>query len=158
VLAVFFIGTYQMKTPTKAKATPNTLTVTLNGEKHTLLMTYGLLNSLATQVSDVEDVTNLGFSAESRTATLIAVLTRKGKTGCFDEVDLDVIEEIDEIDKVLDWASDHVFNFFMRRLRKAQEGLTKLSIETEEMAGSLEQLTPGSEASASKSPSAGPSV
>jgi hypothetical protein len=148
VLVVFFIGTYQMKTPAKSKANlrKTTLDVTLNGESHTLLMTYGLLNKLATQVSDVEDVTNMGFSAENREATLLAVLTRKGKTGCFDEVDLDEIEEIDEIERVLDWASDHVFDFFMKRLRKAQEGLTKLSAEAETMTDSLEQLTPGSEA------------
>ena len=120
------------------------LTVTILDQEVELLMSYGLLSRLAASIQDVDALTNSGFSATSRDFLLETVLTKKGKSGAFDKVDLDEITEMEEVEKVLDWVNEHLLDFFIKQLTKSQQSLLKFKNVAEEIGASFEPSTDGS--------------
>lgn len=108
----------------QTKKPKDCLTVTIYGDEHKLLMTYGLLSELAGMTNTQEQMLDSGFAHESRDEMMKLVLTKRGRSGVFeeDEVDLDALD-IDTGEEILTWITGHLSAFFMRRLKSAQGGM-----------------------------------
>lgn len=130
-----------------------TLVVKINGEEHTLLMTYGLLTRLTMINSSVDNLLNGAADPTARDAMIITCLTKHGRSGVFepgfDFDDLDVA--INECERIFDWAMEHLLDFFMRRM----EAGTRISSPYAGRLQSLMRSIDGSTDSISNKESAG---
>jgi hypothetical protein len=132
------------------------LSVTINGARHELFMSFGLLNRLTDIVGRTSSLSTAALDSEDREKILKLVLEKRGKSGAIEApVVLDDVDiSVDEVMRVLEWVSEHCIGFFIRATEQ-----TKLL--GDKFAARLENLMPspdGTSPSASMTPSAGPSA
>lgn len=94
-----------------------TLTINIAGADVTLFMSYGLLNRLLKKVgSDIEALTAV-FSSDLRDALFIEALTKRGKSGVFDKVTKDTLDDLDmsndDAAKLSGWLTEAILSFFI---------------------------------------------
>lgn len=100
-----------------AKPEPK-LTIKYAGVEHELIMSYGLLNRVLAVVSSQAAVEAIAFSQEMRNGTLFELLfLRPNGRGVIKNLkpeDLDDIDiELEEVQKMIGWVTDHVTDFFI---------------------------------------------
>jgi hypothetical protein len=118
---------------TQVKAAPAArLTISLDGEKRELFMSFGLLNELCRAIGNLEAAVQIPIDNELRDYTLLAVLSKRDDQGAVADggaVNLRTLEiEVQDAEDLLAWVSEHVTDFFLRTMervvktQKAQEG------------------------------------
>lgn len=131
-----------------------TLDVTVNGKSATLFMSFGLLNRLLSMFGNEETAVSAFYDNELRPKVLEEVLKLRGQYGALEKVvvdDLDITAE--HVASIFSWVSDHAVDFF---IRNAEKGIA-IGDKYSARAASLVPSQNGSQDSASKMPSAGPS-
>lgn len=131
------------------------LKITVDEQEHELLMTIGLKNRLVELMEDPARVGIVAVDAELSRNVVITCLTKKGKSGAIDgPIDYDELSmsENDE-EAVLQWAQEHVLDFFTRRFEK----MGQLNENLAEMMKGMVPSDDGSQDSATETPSAGAS-
>lgn len=119
------------------------INVTIEENEYKLLMTYGLLSKLAGMVGSQEQLLDAGFAHESRDEMIKAALTKRGRSGAFeeDEIDLDNLD-LDTAEEILEWVTGHLTAFFMKRLRSAQSGMQSFKEVMTEITEALSDTSP----------------
>jgi hypothetical protein len=97
------------------------LPIIFEGAERELFMSYGLLNTLAKMVGSPEVAPQITLDEYLRADVLKACLAERKPTGKVikdieDMDDLDV--SVEDIEKILDWATENVLSFFVRSLAK----------------------------------------
>ena len=97
------------------------LNITYQGVDRELFMSYGLLNELAKLVGSPEIAPSISLDEFLREEVLKACLAERKPTGkvlkhVADMDDLDV--SVEDIEAILDWATENVLSFFVRSLGK----------------------------------------
>jgi hypothetical protein len=103
--------------------TPNPkLNIKQDGEDREIFMSYGLLNALSIVVGSPELVPSMSLDDELRDVVLKALLAERKVTGKIvkkvDDIE-DIEISIDDVERLLDWAGEHLMGFFVRRLVKS---------------------------------------
>lgn len=143
--------------------TPEIIHVTYDGKDKEIRMTYGLQQLLCSRVSNLEAVENMYLDANLQTTLMNDVLAERDEKG-------NVTDEgkqwsmwlnIEDGEKLMDWISGHLVDFFISRSRAQQKATEKVMDLIKEMSKTLEivqekgkELSPasnGSKGSASKS-------
>jgi ABC-type Fe3+ transport system substrate-binding protein len=124
------------------------LTVTINDEERELFMSFGLLDELTRIVKDPARIGSINLDPDLRQEFLTATFAKRKKSGKIEEPtdfdDLDV--SIEDIEKTISWAQEHVLNFFVRSFRNIQKVTEQYQTEITDLTSSLA----GSKGSASK--------
>lgn len=138
--------------------------VRVDGKMQTIIMTFGLLNRLSAVVDGLQDLSDLGFGPENRIRVMTECFRLKGKNGFLEIepdafIDLDEHDiEMDDVEALLDWATSHLTNFFIKRLKAAEKGMVHLTEAVAQTNAGVSELSqPGLQDSTSLTPSAGPS-
>jgi len=115
------------------------LTVSINGEDRELFMSYGLLNELSRILGSIESIADAAMDPVVRDEVLIACLSERSKTGkLINRVDIDDLGfSVDTAGAIIEWASEHVLDFFMKRVESANR-------LAEKQAARIKGLTPSS--------------
>jgi len=133
------------------------LTVTLDGEERQLFMSFGLLNALSSLVEDPGRVPLIAAEPKTRTEVLRAVFAKRKRSGKIVEAveDLDDIEvSVEDVEKVLHWVMEHTMGFFLRSAHMVIDVTERHKDKLED----LQSFMSGSQASASRTASSGPSA
>lgn len=134
---------------------PDQITVKVDNEDKDIFMSFGLLNELTKIINDPAGVSALAANHELRDEvlnSLLAVRKRSGKIQS--KVDIDDVDiSVEDVEMLLAWASEHVLGFFLRSLQK----MVSLSQKHQTDMEGLVSFVSGSTASASETPSVGPS-
>lgn len=98
-----------------------TFDLTVNGEKQTIVMSYGLFHEVSKVVPSPEQITDLLISDPYlRDYVVRRLLTGNKKIendeDLVDLFDLDV--DLDEVEAMVSWAAEHVLHFFMKSAAK----------------------------------------
>lgn len=154
-----------MNTSENQIAVEDRIDIRVDGKTHTILMTYGLLTRLTRTVNGSEEVADAGFSADSRDAVITECFRKKGKNGFMEippgeQLDMDELDiSVDDVDLLMAWATAHLSNFFIKRLKAAEKGMEVMAKAMEGLnAGVSAPSAPGLMDSTSLTPSAGPSA
>lgn len=124
------------------------ITVKVDDTDREIFLSFGLLNELTTIINDPARVAAISLDPELRTNVLNSVLATRRKNGKLeapaDVSDLDI--SIEDVEKLLEWASEHIMSFFVRSLRLVDKVSQQHQREVEGLVSSLA----GSKNSASK--------
>lgn len=97
-------------------------TIKIDGKERDVKMTFGLLNTLCRRVGDIDGASQITMDQELRDAVLVELLSDRDKAGKITEeinlAELDV--SIDDMVELLDWAGNHVLDFFLKGLERAK--------------------------------------
>lgn len=99
------------------------ITVKIDDQDREIFMSFGLLNDLATLTGDPARVAAIPLIADLRMSVLNTVLAPRRKNGK-KEAEIDVTEldiSIEDAERLLTWASEHVMSFFVRALQKVEK-------------------------------------
>lgn len=132
-----------MEIPTPSR----TFAIKLNGDTHTITMSYGLFNELMRVIPSPELITSLIVTdADLRDYVVRRLLTgNKPVTKDEDLVDpFDLDIDMDRLDDLVTWAAEHVLHFFMKSAAKTAKMGEKYQGTVEELTR-LSQLPPGAE-------------
>jgi hypothetical protein len=126
---------------------PRTFDITVNGEKQTIVMSYGLFHEVAKVVPSPEQITDLLLTDPYlRDYVIRRLLTGNKKVekdeDLVDLFDLDV--DLDEVEGLVSWAAEHVLHFFMRSAGKMAKTGEKYQATIQELT-QLNQSLPGSQ-------------
>ena len=111
------------------------LNVQVNGKSRDIKMSYGLLNELSVTIGSVDALGNMPQDHELRKKVLEAILADRSPGGRVTlKVDIEDIDiDLDDIAKLIGWASEHLIDFFLKSAEKIkgtflthEERLTKL--------------------------------
>ncbi len=100
------------------------LSIVFEGKERELFMSYGLLNQIATLVGSPEVAPSISLDEQLREAVLKLCLADRKPSGKVlkDVEDMDDLEvSVDDIEAILDWATENVLNFFVRALAKTMK-------------------------------------
>jgi hypothetical protein len=127
------------------------LSITFEGSDRELLMSYGLLNELAKLVGSPEVAPSISIDEHLRQEVLAACLADRKPSGKItkavaDMDDLDI--SIDDIESILDWATEHVLSFFVRSLGKMVKRVEANKDVLEGLKSSLDGLQASTSATA----------
>ncbi|MBD9544258.1 hypothetical protein IB276_32965 [Ensifer sp. ENS04] len=127
------------------------LSIIYEGNDRELLMSYGLLNELAKIVGSPEVAPSISIDESLRADVLAACLAERKPSGkvvkpVADMDDLDI--SIDDIEKILDWATEAVLNFFVRSLGKMVKRVEANKDVLEGLKSSLDGLQASASATA----------
>lgn len=93
----------------------------------TVKMTFGRLNYLATRVNDISEIDMILISPKVQEKIIRGVLAtykKEGDSSFYDSedllVDIDSLESSDAI-RILEFAEEHLHNFFMEAMSKFEE-------------------------------------
>ena len=119
----------------------DTITVTINGKEQDVFMSFGLLNYLSSIVSDPSQVPAIPVTPVLRDGVLKALFAKRKKSGKVEEeVDYDDLDvSIEDAERALDFAMEHLTNFFIRALKK----VVAMSERNREEMASLESSLDG---------------
>lgn len=124
------------------------LSITFEGSDREILMSYGLLNELAKIVGSPEIAPSIAIDENLREEVLAACLAERKASGKVTKKidDMDDLElSIEDAERLLDWATEHVLSFFVRSLGKM---VRRVESNRDVLAG-LKSSLDGLEASAS---------
>lgn len=97
-------------------------TIKIDGKERDIKMTFGLLNALCRAVGDIDGAAQVTLDQSLREGILIELLSERDKAGKIQEpinlAELDV--EINDMVSLLDWAGNHVMDFFLTGLERAK--------------------------------------
>lgn len=122
-------------------------------EERDVFMSFALLNQLASLVGSVERVPEISFNGEIRSRAVDLVLAERDERGRItpsDAWDLD----LDSGCQLLDWIEEHLFDFFLRRLKDQLRRVEKRTPELQAVGSSLTGSAGSPSSMASSSPSA----
>lgn len=126
----------------------NKISIILAGEERELFMSYGLLNELTKLVGSPEVAPSITIDEDLRADVLKACLAERKASGKIVK-ELEDVEDIDasieDIEKLLDWATEHVLSFFVRSLGK----MVKQAESNKDVLAGLKSSLDGLQASAS---------
>lgn len=104
------------------------ITIKVDNEDREIFMSFGLLSHLATFVASPELVGRLFVDPEMREAVLVFLLTKRARSGKVvgDKLESSMDVEVSREDamRLLEWASEHIMDFFVasfQTLRKVSE-------------------------------------
>jgi hypothetical protein len=124
------------------------LSISFEGAERELFMSYGLLNELAKLVGSPEVAPQISLDEYLRSEVLKACLAERKPSGkvlkAIEDMD-DLDMSIDDVESVLDWATEHVLSFFVRSLGK----MVKRVESNKDVLEGLKSSLAGLEASAS---------
>jgi hypothetical protein len=97
-------------------------TIKIDGKERDVKMTFGLLNALCRAVGDIDGATQVTMDQNLRDAILVELLSERDKTGKIkNELNLAELDvEIDDMLEMLDWAGNHIMDFFLKGLERAK--------------------------------------
>ena len=97
-------------------------TIKIDGKERDVKMTFGLLNALCRAVGDIDGATQMTMDQNLRDAVLVELLSERDKAGKITSninlAEMDV--SIDDVVDLLDWAGNHVLDFFLKGLERAK--------------------------------------
>lgn len=107
--------------------------VTLDDKPFEVFMSFGLLNAVARHVGNPDNIGLILLNSDLREMVLTELLSERSKSGAitkkreFGEVDI----SLEDCEKLLEFAAEHVLDFFLRALEKANKlaGKTKKVVE-----------------------------
>jgi hypothetical protein len=120
----------------KAKAS-RTFDITVDGEKKTIAMTYGLFNEIMKVIPHPEKITDLIVSDPYLRDYVVRRMLTGNKRVEKDEDLVDPFEldiDMDVLDDLVVWVGEHVLHFFMK-------SASKTAAIGEKYQGTVEQLT-----------------
>ena len=122
----------------------NIFTIKVDGKERDIKMTFGLLNTLCRRVGDIDGASQMTIDQVLRDVVLVELLSDRDKNGkIIAEVDIDTLDlDLDELINLLDWAGEHVLDFFLKGLEKTK------SLQDRNM-NRIKALMPSSNGSAS---------
>ena len=99
-------------------------------------MSYGLVRSLSKILPSLDHIPALMLNDELRDKVLVALLSDRSNTGkVTKEADLDESDiAVEEVERVIAWAQEHLLDFFLRSAKNAQ---TLLGRQEKELTPSL---------------------
>ena len=144
--------------------TPEIIHVTYDGKDRQIRMTYGLQQLLCSRVSSLEAVENMFLDANLQTVLMNDVLAERDEKGNIEKekegTQWAMYLSVDDGEKLMDWISGHLVDFFISRSQAQQRATGKVMDLIKEMSKTLEivqekgkELSPasnGSKDSASK--------
>ena len=124
-----------------------TFDLTINGEKNTISMTYGLFNEIMKVVPNPGKITDLVVNDPYLRDYVIRRMLTGNKVvekdeDLVDPFDLDI--DLDDLDDLVAWVAEHVLHFFM----KSAEKTAKIGERYQPVVDRLTQLSqslPGAE-------------
>lgn len=127
------------------------LTITFAGQERELFMSYGLLNELAKLVGSPEVAPSITLDEHLREEVLKACLAERKASGKItaavkDMDDLDI--SVEDVERILDWATENVLNFFVRSLGKMVQRVEANKDTLEALKSSLDGLQASASATA----------
>ena len=120
--------------------------LTVNGERQTVVMSYGLFHEISKVVPSPEQITDLLISDPYLRDYVVRRLLTGNKKVEKDEdlVDLfDMDVDLDEIEGLVSWAAEHILHFFMKSAAKMATTGEKYQATIKELT-LLSQSLPGS--------------
>lgn len=130
------------------------ITVTVNGQSTEFFMSFGLLKRLATLFSDVTFL-DVSTNPSVHEALMQEVLRKVKPNVEAEEFDVDDYGvSIEDVEKIVDWATEHVVDFLARRA----QSLKDLSVRKKDQMSILMPSLGGLPDSDSMMPSAGAST
>lgn len=94
------------------------VTITMDGETRVLFMSYGLLDQLVGIIPDLQRVQDILTDHDMRRRILTETLSTRSPLGDITTAYNPFVHEVPlmDIHLVLDWVTEHVSDFFLRRL------------------------------------------
>lgn len=116
----------------------NIIGITINGKHEEIFMSYGLLNHLSIVVGEVNNITSIGLDPELREGVLKCLLSERTKTGKIktERSAEDVDISLEDVENLIDWAAEHLVDFFLRRATKSKALFDKRMTELESLMSS----------------------
>ena len=120
--------------------------ITIDDTKHTLFMSFGLLNRLMKAVGIHVESLLAGGAHEVREQLFAEALNKRGKSGVFVDFTAEKIDDIEmsseEAQRLLMWILDHVVDFFLGVAERTKATAEKFEGRTEALTRS-KSGTPG---------------
>lgn len=123
----------------------DSFTLNINGKPREVFMSFGLLRTLSNLTgNNVENAPLLQFNDEMNTQALCELLSVRNSSGRvmepLSEEDLNELNvEINDMVDIVDWAIQHVLNFFIRKSQKLGATMKKVQPIFEKMEAEQEQ-------------------
>lgn len=130
--------------------------INIDDTEREIFMSFALVSELASVVGGPENIGHMHLDPVMRDTTLILLLSERSKGGrVTKELENigDVEASINDLENLLDWASQHVLDFFLRSIQRG----TKIANNNKEKMEQLASTLSGLAGSASKTPSSGAS-
>lgn len=111
--------------------------ITVNGEKQTITMSYGLFHEISKVVPSPEQIGDLLITDPYlRDYVIRRLLTGNVKVASDDDlVDLFSLDvDLDEVEALVSWAAEHILHFFMK-------SAAKLAATGEKYQATIKELT-----------------
>lgn len=127
------------------------LSITYQGVERELFMSYGLLNELAKLVQSPEIAPSISLDEHLREEVLKACLAERKPSGKVLKAveDMDDLEvSVEDIEAILDWATENVLSFFVRSLGKMVKRVEANKDVLEGLKSSLDGLQASASATA----------
>ncbi len=104
-----------------------TITIqTMDGVDHELKMTFNHLNMVAAHITGADAAALVTVTNESRDR-IVSVMFGKREDGKFIGADPGAIDlDMEQAGKLLDWVTEHVTDFFVKRLVKTRQMLSSI--------------------------------
>ena len=101
----------------------DTFTIKINGKERDVKMSFGLLNILCQKVGDLDGAATIAMDQSLREGVLIELLSDRDTRGRIsEEFDLFTADmNPDDVVALLDWAGEHVLDFFLKGLERAKK-------------------------------------
>lgn len=119
---------------TNDKPEPN-ITVIINGAEQSLLMTFGLLNRLLKKAGAHVEALLVGGAPEVRDDLFAEALNKRGRSGCFDNFTVDMVDELDmdseTAQRLLLWIMSSVVDFYLGVLERAKATEERFTARTQ---------------------------
>lgn len=127
-----------------------TIDLTQDGQSREIKMSFGMLNHLARLVGVVDNVPAIATDPDLQSAIMQVVLAKRSEKGkILEPIDLDEVDmSIDDVRAILDWVSEHLFDFFLKGLEKAKQIIVDRKDQLKNL-NNLENLMPTSTGSPS---------
>lgn len=114
--------------------TPTLEVQTLDGQSHTLKMTFNHLNRIASTLTGIEGAAIASSTADGRDLILATMFGKRDENGKFIPADVDALEiSPDVAGEVFNWVTEHLTDFFVKRLAKSREMLASMVPEIQKM-------------------------
>ena len=105
-------------------------------------MTYGLLQRLASRFNDLGQVENVSLDANLQNDLINEVLAERDENGARELPDKDYSLElsIQDGEKLMDWISGHIIDFFISRLRAQTKAAKQLQPLVEDLQKTITEV------------------
>ena len=115
------------------------ISVTVLGVNQEVFMSYGLLTELARSIPSIDVLPAIVGDNDLRDAFLKTLLAKRETSGRVIESKLvtELNLSIEDAERLIEWGQEHLLDFFLRRLKKAQEQVSRIqtSLEASSLVG-----------------------